>query len=68
MVHESKSDVPVDTTIIVEQLTRVPYSIYRRLRAETPVVRVPSINRIILTKAADTSRRYQTRQRRLAVV
>lgn len=47
-------DVPVDETITIAQLTEHPYDIYRRLRAEAPVVRVPAIRRIMLTKAADT--------------
>lgn len=46
--------VPSDTTITYADLTRDPYTIYRRLRAEAPVVHVPAINRILLTKAADT--------------
>lgn len=50
------SEVPVDETITITQLTTDPYAIYRRLRAEAPVMRVPSINRILLTKAADTKR------------
>ena len=45
---------PIDETINIDQLTRDPYSIYRRLRAEAPVVTVKSIGRTLLTKAADT--------------
>lgn len=45
---------PVDTEISIEQLTADPYPIYRRLRAETPVLKVKSINRTLLTKAKDT--------------
>lgn len=45
---------PTDETITIDQLTRDPYSVYRRLRAETPVVTVKSIGRTMLTKAADT--------------
>ncbi len=48
------SDVPVDDTITIAQLTEDPYPIYRRLRAKAPVLRVPAVNRILLTKAADT--------------
>lgn len=48
------ADIPVDATIQLPQLQRDPYAIYRRLRAQTPVVRVPAIKRIMLTKAADT--------------
>ena len=45
---------PVDDTITLAQLDRDPYPIYRRLRAEAPVVRVASAGRTLLTKAADT--------------
>lgn len=45
---------PVDDTITLDQLDLNPYPIYRRLRAESPVVRVPAANRILLTKAEDT--------------
>lgn len=50
------SDVPIDDSITIQQLIADPYPIYRRLRAEAPVLRVPSVNRILLTKAADTKR------------
>jgi cytochrome P450 len=56
MTTATLSAVPVNTDITIDQLIRDPYSIYRKLRAETPVVRVPSINRIMLTKATDTKR------------
>lgn len=49
-----QTDIPVDESIQIPQLLSDPYSIYRRLRAEAPVVRIPSIRRIMLTKAADT--------------
>jgi len=45
---------PLDETITIEQLTRDPYPIYRRLRREAPVLRVKSVGRTFLTKAADT--------------
>src|SRR3984957_10758189 len=45
---------PLDETITIEELTRDPYPIYRRLRRETPVLRVKSVGRTFLTKAADT--------------
>jgi cytochrome P450 len=48
------SFAPIDETITIDQLTRDPYVIYRRLRAEAPVVRVKSVGRTLLTKAADT--------------
>ncbi|KKM93325.1 hypothetical protein LCGC14_1209530 [marine sediment metagenome] len=45
---------PLDTDITLEQLDRDPYAIYRRLRAEAPVLRVQSVGRTLLTKASDT--------------
>src|SRR6202163_797393 len=45
---------PLDETITIEQLTRDPYPIYRRLRRQAPVLRVKSVGRTFLTKAADT--------------
>ena len=46
--------VPVDDTITITQLTQDPYSIYARCRADTPVLKVSAVQRILLTKAADT--------------
>lgn len=54
MTHATLAEVPVDETIQIAQLQSDPYSIYTRLRREAPVVRLPSIKRIMLTKAADT--------------
>ena len=54
MAQMTRSEVPVDESITIMQLTEDPYAIYRRLRAQAPVMRVPSINRIMLTKASDT--------------
>lgn len=45
---------PLDTTITLDALDRDPFPIYRRLRAESPVVRVKAVGRTLLTKAADT--------------
>lgn len=45
---------PIDNTITIDALTRDPYSIYKTLRAQTPVLRVKSLGRTFLTKAADT--------------
>ena len=45
---------PVEETITIETLTRDPYPIYRQLRRAAPVLRVLSVGRIFLTKAADT--------------
>ena len=45
---------PENTDVTIDQLTLDPYPIYRRMRAETPVVRVASVRRTFLTKAAYT--------------
>ncbi len=45
---------PLNETITLSELTRDPYSIYARLRAESPVLRVKSLGRTLLTKAEDT--------------
>ena len=50
----STQHAPTDTSITGDQLFLDPYPIYKRLRAQTPVVRVPALNRTFLTKAADT--------------
>lgn len=47
---------PLDDQIAIPDLIRDPYAIYKRLRAEAPVVRVKSVGRTMLTKAADTRR------------
>jgi cytochrome P450 len=44
---------PLDETITIAELTRDPYPIYRRLRREAPVLRVKSVGRTFLTRAAD---------------
>lgn len=45
---------PVNTDVGMNQLTRDPYPIYRRMRRDTPVVRVEGVKRTFLTKAAHT--------------
>ncbi|MEN3794706.1 cytochrome P450 [Fulvimarina sp. MAC3] len=45
---------PVNTDVDMDQLTHDPYPIYRRMRADTPVVRVAAVKRTFLTKAAHT--------------
>lgn len=45
---------PLDQDITLDQLTLDPYPIYRRLRAEAPVMRIASAQRTFLTKAALT--------------
>ncbi len=45
---------PLDDSITIQQLTLDPYPIYKRLRAEAPVLRVKSVGRTLLTKAEDT--------------
>ncbi|MEQ5870895.1 cytochrome P450 [Sagittula sp. NFXS13] len=44
---------PIDTDITIHQLTDDPYPIYKRLRAESPVIRVEAVKRTFLTKAED---------------
>jgi len=46
--------IPVNETITIAQLTRDPYAIYAKCRAESPVLKVNAIARTMLTKAADT--------------
>ncbi len=48
------STVPVDAEITIADLERDPYPIYKRLRAQHPVMMVKSVGRILLTKAEDT--------------
>lgn len=45
---------PVDQEITLKQLETDPYPVYRRLRKSTPVLRVASTGRTLLTKAVDT--------------
>jgi len=45
---------PLDETITLDQLHLDPYPIYRRLRAEAPVLRVRAAGRTFLTRASDT--------------
>ena len=45
---------PLDERITLADLDRDPFPIYRRLRAESPVVRVKAAGRTLVTKAADT--------------
>jgi len=45
---------PVNDSVGIDALTLDPYPIYRQMRAETPVVRVTSVGRTFLTKAAFT--------------
>jgi len=45
---------PLDDSISIQDLIRDPYPIYKRLRATAPVLRVKSVGRTLLTKAADT--------------
>jgi cytochrome P450 family 104 len=45
---------PQDHAITIADLTADPYPYYRHMRAKTPVLRVASVNRTLLTKAALT--------------
>ncbi len=46
--------LPTNSEISIADLVRDPYPIYRTLRATHPVLKVQSVNRIMLTKADDT--------------
>ncbi len=46
---------PSDDTTTIRQLSDNPHSIYRRLRAEAPVLRVRSVGKTMRTKAEDTT-------------
>jgi len=48
------SEAPIDESITIQQLTHDPYPIYKRLRAEQPVLQVKSVGRTFLTRATDT--------------
>ncbi len=50
----SLPEAPLDESITIEQLALAPYGIYKRLRAEAPVLRVKALGRTLLTKASDT--------------
>lgn len=45
---------PLDEMITIEALNQDPYPLYKRMRAETPVLRVKALGRTLLTRAADT--------------
>src|SRR3978361_1958821 len=45
---------PLDETITIAELTRDPYPTYRRRGREAPLLRVKTVGRPFLTKAADT--------------
>lgn len=45
---------PSDDGITIDQLVLDPYTIYKRLRAEAPVLKVDALGRTLLTKAVDT--------------
>ena len=48
------SPAPFDEKITLDQLNTDPFPIYRRLRAEAPVLKVKAVGRTLLTKAEDT--------------
>lgn len=47
-------EVPTDTTTTLAMLESNPASVYRRLRSETPIVRLAALGRIVFSKADDT--------------
>ncbi|WP_415855090.1 cytochrome P450 [Sinomonas sp. G460-2] len=50
---DSPGTVPVADWVRLEDLYANPYSIYRRLREESPVAWVPSVGRYLVTRYAD---------------
>ncbi|WP_167648331.1 cytochrome P450 [Mameliella alba] len=48
------AQAPINEAVSLADLARDPYSIYRRMRLETPIVEVPAARRIMLTKAKHT--------------
>ena len=54
MATLTRLEVPVDDTVTIQNLTQDPYPIYTRFRHESPVIKVKSVNRILLTKATET--------------
>jgi cytochrome P450 len=46
---------PIDDTITFAQLVEDPYPVYRRLRMEAPICRVPVTRQIFITRAEDTA-------------
>ena len=47
-------ELPVDSKISIADLVRDPYPIYKDLRASAPVIKLEAVDRVLLTKAADT--------------
>ena len=47
------SAIPIDSSTQMKHLTEDPYPIYKRYRAESPVVHVASIDRTFITKYDD---------------
>ena len=45
---------PVNDAVTINELIENPYPFYVRMRADSPVVSVASLNRVLLTKAVDT--------------
>lgn len=45
---------PIDHSLTLDQLVDDPYPVYKRLRKESPVLMVPAVKRILITKASDT--------------
>ncbi|UYV36587.1 cytochrome P450 [Rhodobacteraceae bacterium D3-12] len=56
-MHAQQSQAPfapVDDQITLAELTRDPYPIFKRLRAQSPVLQVKALGRTLLTKAEHT--------------
>ena len=50
------ADVPIDAQTTLSMLEKDPAAVYRRLRQDTPIVRLKAIGRIVFTRADDTYR------------
>ena len=47
------AQAPQNDTLTIDDFTRDPYPIYEKFRADTPVIKVKSVGRTLITKAAD---------------
>lgn len=54
MTEMTQMAVPVDDSTTIQNLYQDPYPIYAKFRKQSPVIKINSVNRIMLTKASDT--------------
>ena len=59
---------PSDPTIQVKDMMINPYPVYRRLRAEAPVMFAPALNRTLITKARNKASSKFTTPKAMLVV